>query len=156
MYCFIFTFILITSLFLGNGINFVVADEISREERNWEFVNHDSWGSNYSPQKEINKNSIEHLELKWTFPFPQAKTFALEQPGGVAFEGAITPPIIVDGDVYVASNMKNIYSFDAETGVLQWTNIYKHIYGIFAIIGWDGLKKILEAVCFNNFTLLFL
>jgi outer membrane protein assembly factor BamB len=126
VYCFIFTFILITSLFLGNGINFVVADEISREERNWEFVNHDSWGSNYSPQKEINKNSIEHLELKWTFPFPQAKTFALEQPGGVAFEGAITPPIIVDGDVYVASNMKNIYSFDAETGVLQWTNIYKH------------------------------
>ena len=96
----------------------------SKAASNWEYINHDSWGSNYSPQYEINKENVKDLEIRWIFPFPEAATFARNQPGVVPFEGAITPPLIVNGTVYVASNMRNVYSFDLKTGQMNWVNVY--------------------------------
>lgn len=121
-------FLLITGLFpsLGNPPAQAQSPTGSRAARNWEYVNHDSWGSNYSPQTEINRETVKSLELKWVFPFPQASEVAKYQPGVIPFEGAITPPIIVDGTVYVSSNMRNIYAFDAKTGQLRWVNFYRY------------------------------
>jgi outer membrane protein assembly factor BamB len=98
----------------------------SKAASNWEYINHDSWGSNYSPQDEINKENVKDLEIRWIFPFPEAATFARNQPGVVPFEGAITPPLIVNGTVYVASNMRNVYSFDLKTGQMNWVNVYNY------------------------------
>jgi len=97
-----------------------------RAASNWEYINHDSWGSNYSPQDEITKENVKELELKWVFPFPEASTFAKNQPGVVPFQGAITPPLVVNGTVYVASNMRNVYSFDLKTGQMNWINVYDY------------------------------
>ena len=83
--------------------------QIDKLQRNWEFVNHDAFGTNYSPQNQINIDNVHLLELKWTFPFPPASEFLKYQQGGIAFEGAITPPLIVDGEIFVASNMRNVY-----------------------------------------------
>lgn len=112
----------------GQGVN-EPFPSASRAERNWEYVNHDSWGTNYSPQNEINRDNVKQLVMKWVFPFPTAITYEQYQPGGQLFEGVITPPLVVDGSVYVSSNMRNIYAFDAETGELKWENIYEYDWG---------------------------
>jgi glucose dehydrogenase len=118
-----------------NNSNLNNADRL---ERNWEFVNHDQWGTNYSPQNYINRDNVHLLELKWTYPFPPASEFLRYQQGGIAFEGVITPPLIIDGDVFVSSNMKNVYSFDAKSGNMNWIRIYEH--------DWDKAKTELPEV----------
>ena len=112
--------------------------QIDKLQRNWEFVNHDAFGTNYSPQNQINIDNVHLLELKWTFPFPPASEFLKYQQGGIAFEGAITPPLIVDGEIFVASNMRNVYSFNADSGNMNWINIYEH--------NWDKARQELPEV----------
>jgi len=140
----ILIFLLITSIiFQFNNINTeatnnIDIEQIEREKRNWEFVNHDAFATNYSPQNQINVDNVHMLELKWAFPFPPASEFLRYQEGGIAFEGAITPPLIVDGEVFVASNMRNVYSFEANSGDMNWINIYEH--------NWDKAKQELPEV----------
>ncbi len=93
-------------------------------EFNWKYANHNSWGTNYSPQTEINKDNVHLLEIKWAFPIPSASEFRDLQPTIPLTEGAMTPPLIVDGIVYIASNLRNIYAIDAETGGLEWENLW--------------------------------
>ena len=133
----------ISTIFQFNNIdteatNNIDIQKIERWQRNWEFVNHDAFGTNYSPQNQINAENVHMLELKWTYPFPSASEFLRYQPGGIAFEGAITPPLIVDGEVFVASNMRNVYSFEANSGNMNWINIYEH--------NWDKAKQELPEV----------
>ena len=97
-YVLILIFLLIFSTF--NKVFIEADNEVlgfpsgERAERNWEFVNHNSWGSNYSPQNDINKENVELLELKWIYPFPPASEFLRYQSGGIAFEGVITLSLI--------------------------------------------------------------
>ena len=42
----------------------------SNSASNWENVNGNSWGWNYSPQTQINQDNVDNLEIKWLFPFP--------------------------------------------------------------------------------------
>ena len=133
----------VSSIFQANNLeteatNNSNLNNANRLERNWEFVNHDQWGTNYSPQNYINSDNVHLLELKWTYPFPPASEFLRYQQGGIAFEGVITPPLIIDGDVFVSSNMKNVYSFDAKSGNMNWIRIYEH--------DWDKAKTELPEV----------
>ena len=140
----ILIFLLSTSIiFQFNNIsteatNNIDIELIEREKRNWEFVNHNAFATNYSPQNQINADNVHMLELKWAFPFPPATEFLKYQEGGIAFEGAITPPLIVDGEVFVASNMRNVYSFEANSGDMNWINIYEH--------NWNKAKQELPEV----------
>ena len=140
----ILIFLLSTSIiFQFNNIsteatNNIDIELIEREKRNWEFVNHNAFATNYSPQNQINSDYVHMLELKWTYPFPPATEFLKYQEGGIAFEGAITPPLIVDGEVFVASNMRNVYSFEANSGDMNWINIYEH--------NWNKAKQELPEV----------
>ena len=140
----ILIFLLSTSIiFQFNNIdteatNNIDIEQIERGKRNWEFVNHDAFATNYSPQNQINADNVHMLELKWAFPFPPATEFLKYQEGGIAFEGAITPPLIVDGEVFVASNMRNVYSFEANSGDMNWINIYEH--------NWNKAKQELPEV----------
>ncbi|MBM3897095.1 MAG: hypothetical protein FJ358_01005 [Thaumarchaeota archaeon] len=97
-----------------------------RAARNWEYINHDSWATNFSPQKDINKDNVQHLELKWIFPTPAGSTHLANQPGRSASDGSTAPPLIVDGNVYFTDRMRNTWAFDARTGVQKWVNIYKY------------------------------
>ncbi|MBM3897499.1 MAG: hypothetical protein FJ358_03105 [Thaumarchaeota archaeon] len=99
-----------------------------RAARNWEYANHNSWSTNYSPQKEINKDNVKYLELKWLFPNPPASTFLASQKGAILGEGSISPALIVDGIVYHLTNMRNVYAFDGVTGKTKWTNLWEFDY----------------------------
>ncbi len=95
-----------------------------RAARNWEYANHDSWSSNYSPQNEINKDNVQFLEVKWLFPHPTATSASRSFPLG-ASEGSIIPTLIVDGTVYHTTNVRNIYAFEGTTGKTQYTYFWE-------------------------------
>ena len=62
----IFSIILILILFqsVTNTIIEVFSVENNSEENNWEYINHNVRGTNYSPQNQINAENAHMLELK--------------------------------------------------------------------------------------------
>ena len=121
-------FSIIAQSFLFNDSAIAQSSEIQAlsNQGNWEFINYNNKATNHIPQNDINKENVHLLELKWIYPLPPASEFLRYQSGGIPFEGVITPPLIIDGNVFVASNMRNVYSFDGKFGDLNWLRIYKH------------------------------
>ncbi len=96
---------------------------LTREMRNWEYINHNKLGTNYNPQNIINKDNVQHLELKWIYPIPSAS-----QLGGANFigfgnvaEGLMAPPLVVDGILYTILNRKTVIALDVGSGDVIWT-----------------------------------
>ena len=96
---------------------------LSAEERNWEYINHNKFGTNFNPQDIINKDTVEFLELKWIYPIPSASQVGGDQLEGfgTAAEGSMAPPLIVDGVVYTILNRKTVIAIDAASGSVLWT-----------------------------------
>jgi len=96
----------------------------AQPDGDWQYVNGNSWGWNYSPQTQINKANVNNLEVKWIFPIG-SKAVA---PAGIQTlflqEGATTPPIVHKGIVYVTTNFLKTYATDAKTGKELWTHDY--------------------------------
>ncbi len=101
--------------------------QLPREQKNWEYIYHDQQGTAFNPQTQITKDNVQFLELKWLFPFPNPLQ------GGAGFiipglradayavgQGFATPPLVVDGIVYTASHLWDIFAFDAGNGKLLW------------------------------------
>ncbi len=101
--------------------------QLSREEKNWEMINHDSLGGSYNPQNVINKNNVQFLELKWVYPFPETRISGRRFSdflGSFAQVGASAPPLVVDGVVYIAKNSRELLALRASDGSSVWnTNI---------------------------------
>ena len=92
-------------------------NSLTRAERNWEYINHNKFGTNFNPQTQLNKDNVEHIELKWIYPIPSAA-----QMGGGALtnfasvtEGTTAPPLVVDGVTFIILNRKTVIATDAET-----------------------------------------
>jgi len=96
---------------------------------NWEWINYGPTGGSYSPQNQINKDNVQYLEPKWVYPY--------NKPGGKPYFdpaaqllGAMAPPIIVDGTIYVAMNDRRILAIDATNGKLLWNNTYATYFDV--------------------------
>jgi glucose dehydrogenase len=90
----------------------------SQASSNWEFMNHDSNATNFNPQTLINPNNVNQLRLAWLYPFPSITSV----PGlNVTGTGSITPPLVVNGIVYLETNYLNVIAFDASSGSIIWT-----------------------------------
>jgi len=102
---------------LSNNNETVVPSVEAVGPGNWEWINYGPDGGSFSPQTQINKETVAYLEMKWIYPFQSdiETTF----PNSVQ-EGASAPPIIVDGVVYVAKNKQDVVAVDAKTGELVW------------------------------------
>src|SRR3989304_2798851 len=74
------------------------AAPLANNDKDWQYVNGNSWAWNYSPQDQINKNNVGNLEVKWIFPLGSK---ALAPAGMQAIqgftEGTTTPPVDRDG-----------------------------------------------------------
>ena len=117
--------ILLSSIFTVNSPAIPVAEaqQLPRWERNWEFINHDPSGINYSPQTQISTDNVEHLTMKWMYPIPACNQLGgadIEEMGS-CYEGTQAPPLVVDGIVYSILNRKTIIALDAATGDTVWT-----------------------------------
>ena len=90
----------------------------STQGANWEFMNYDANASNYSQQNQINTQTAGNLKFDWIFPFPSvASVPGLNQSGS----GSITPPLVVQGVVYLQTNFLRVYAIDAASGAVLWT-----------------------------------
>ncbi len=88
---------------------------------NWEYLNYDLDGTNFSPQTKITKDNVQNLELKWVWPFPTSSISAPALLGVRLQEGASGPPLIVDGIVYMTTNNHRITAMSAKDGKILWT-----------------------------------
>ena len=120
-------FSIIAQSFLFNDSAIAQSSEIQAlsNQGNWEFINYNNKATNHIPQNDINKENVHLLELKWAYPFPAASNFREMQSVIPLTEGAMTPPLIVNGVIYATSNMRNTYALDSSTGKLIWTNIWE-------------------------------
>jgi len=91
----------------------------------WQFVNGNSWGWNYSPQTQITKDTVQNLDVKWLFPVgSKALAPTVMQLNPYLAEGATAPPVVRAGMVYVLSNWGRMYGVDGATGKQKWTHDY--------------------------------
>jgi outer membrane protein assembly factor BamB len=72
---------------------------------------------NWSPQKELNKENVKFLEIKWAFPVPPS---SLGDPFFTGSEGVIHTPLIYKGVVYFVTNWHRVYALDLATGKTLW------------------------------------
>src|SRR3990170_9131542 len=91
--------------------------------KDWQYTNGDSWAQNYSPETQINKATVNNLEVKWIFPI-ESKSTTQASMLGVALEGSTTPPIVRNGKVFVATQYGRTYAVDASSGKLIWKYDY--------------------------------
>ena len=108
---------------VNNSITQVFSYDKDTERNNWEYINHNVRGTNYSPQNQINADNVHMLELKWTYPIPAATEFN-KQKGISLTEGSMTPPLVINGTVYFTTNMRDTHAIDSLTGNLKWVNIW--------------------------------
>ena len=97
---------------------------------NWTSINYDLSGSNFSPQTSIGPGNVKTLSMAWAMPFsqndpnwgsvnvancyPNCATWAVEP-------GADSPPLVVQGFVYVVTNQGIVYALNAATGAQVWS-----------------------------------
>ncbi|MBI2127352.1 MAG: PQQ-binding-like beta-propeller repeat protein, partial [Thaumarchaeota archaeon] len=120
-----------SSLFLAIPIIPKVFAQRQIPGANWEYANYNSQATNFNPQTEITKANVRLLELKWMYPIPQISAGGGAVNVGEGFfglkilEGSTTPPIVVDGVIYIATNYYLIIALEASTGKVIWTYQYK-------------------------------
>ena len=117
--------ILICIILSGSLIgNIAIATENNDSTgQNWELMNFNGKNHNYSPQNEINVTNVDQLEIDWIFPFPKADNI-IKNEYIAETEGSMTPPLVVNGMIYVATNMRHVYAINATTGTMEWLNIW--------------------------------
>lgn len=89
----------------------------SSSSLNWEYMNHDSNATNFSPQTQITSQNVNDLKLAWVLPFPYvASVPGLNETG----TGSITPPLVVNGIVYLETNFLGVYAINSANGQVLW------------------------------------
>jgi glucose dehydrogenase len=84
----------------------------------WTTMNSNANATNYVPQSQVDSSNAQDLQVAWTFPFPSAPNV----PGlAVTGQGAISPPLVVNGIVYVVTNFLTVYAINGETGNVVWS-----------------------------------
>jgi glucose dehydrogenase len=84
----------------------------------WSMMNSNSNATNYFGQSQLDASSAQNLQVAWAFPFPSAPSL----PGlALAGEGSISPPLVVNGTVYLVTNYLTVYAINGETGAVVWS-----------------------------------
>jgi len=84
----------------------------------WPLMNSNPQGTNYVDQDQIDGATVAGLALAWTFPFPASPPV----PGLAAVgQGSISPPLVVNGIVYLVTGFLRVYAIDAATGTVVWS-----------------------------------
>ncbi|MGB9512532.1 MAG: pyrroloquinoline quinone-dependent dehydrogenase [Candidatus Acidiferrum sp.] len=82
----------------------------------WPTYGDDPGGTRYSPAKQINRDTVTHLEIAWTF-----RTGALghdeELDHKAAFEAT---PILVDGKLFLSTPYDHVFALDPVAGSKIW------------------------------------
>lgn len=90
---------------------------------NWPYDNHDLNGTNYSPQTLLGPGNVGSLSMSWIMPFGPTDSSWKQAPGAqwAVEPGSDTPPLVVDGFVYIATNQGTVYALNAADGSQVWS-----------------------------------
>src|SRR6267143_4985132 len=90
---------------------------------NWQNTNYDLNGTNSSPQTLLGPGNANTLRMSWIMPFgPNDPTWKQAKGAKWSVEpGSDTPPLVVDGFVYVATNQGTVYALGASSGSQIWS-----------------------------------
>ena len=99
----------------------VVGQEAGRESgrRDWPTFGADGAASRYSPLDQIDRDNFQQLEIAWRWESISGAVAAANprvRPGEFK-----VIPIIVDGIVYVATEISQVAAIDAGTGETVWS-----------------------------------
>ncbi|MHA2067779.1 MAG: hypothetical protein ACXABY_25735, partial [Candidatus Thorarchaeota archaeon] len=100
------------------------AQPLANVADNWEYVNGNSWGWNYSPASQFTVDNVDALEVKWVYPLQSSSVAPQAIQSIIGQEGSTTPPIVANGQVFVTSNFLRTYAIDTVTGGLNWVYNY--------------------------------
>ena len=89
---------------------------------NWPYANHDLNGTNYDPQTMLSPSNVNTLSMSWIMPFGPTDPSWKQAPGAQwsVEPGSDTPPLVVDGIVYIATNQDVVYALNAKDGSEVW------------------------------------
>ena len=85
----------------------VAQTEISSPGGEWLSYGRDYQEQRFSPLTEINRETVEGLDLKWSFEFDTAR-------------GMEATPIVHNGVIYVSTGWSHVHAIDARTGKQLW------------------------------------
>lgn len=84
----------------------------------WTTMNSNSNHTNYVAQSQVGASNVQNLQVAWTLPFPAEYNV----PGlNATGQGSISPPLVVNGTVYLFSNYLTVYAINGETGTVIWS-----------------------------------
>ena len=104
----IYLFVILTSVVILSTTSSALTSSAvveTRNKNNWDFVNHDIYGTRNSNQTIIGKDNVDNLEVKWRL----FNDFEIQDP-----------PIVIGNRGYVQDYAGNILAFDTRTGNLIW------------------------------------
>jgi len=85
----------------------VTEHRISSPDGEWLNYGRDYREQRYSPQQEINKETVAKLGLQWSYTFPTTRVME-------------STPLMHDGKLYVTTPWSQVFSLDAKTGEQRW------------------------------------
>src|SRR5437870_6750679 len=87
-------------------------------DTNWTTMNANSNGTNHVEQSQVGPDNVNQLTKKWAFSIPPASPV----PGlDLLQNGSISPPLSVNGSIYIVTNYLRIYALDSSDGSLEWS-----------------------------------
>src|SRR5713101_7692574 len=84
--------------------------------------------SQYSSLKQINKSNVTQLEVAWTYPTGDMRTYRFN-------------PIVVDGVMYVLAKNLSVVALDAATGKEIWTHANEGAVGDRGMNYWESADR---------------
>ncbi len=109
---------LITLVLLVSAQAFGAPVRASSQAVNWYDPAANPSGTAFVSQNQINPGNVGDLQLEWELPFPASSPV----PGlNFTGQGSITPPLIVNGLVYLMMNDLLVVALDAATGSSIWS-----------------------------------
>jgi len=87
-------------------------------DANWTAMNANRNGTNHAEQSQVGPDNVNQLTKRWVFSIPPAspvKGLDLLQ------NGSISPPLSVNGTVYIVTSYLRIYALDSTDGSTVWS-----------------------------------
>lgn len=106
----------------GSPVN-AAAQSSAASGLNWSSVNNNLNNTNFSPQTALGPNNVGSLGMSWIFPLGPTDPSWKNAPGAhwSVEPGSDTPPLVVNGIVYIATNQGTVYALNAADGSQVWS-----------------------------------
>jgi glucose dehydrogenase len=123
-------FIIAVGCLLLAGVALVGAQQRAKQRRfnTWRQYLGGADSSQYSSLNQINKSNVAKLEVAWTYPTGDMRTYRFN-------------PVVVDGVMYVLAKNLSIVALDAATGKEIWTHANEGAVGDRGINYWESADR---------------